>query len=224
MLSNEQYPMKCIAYDCPWSNKGAPPLCVKLFSRHLLLYPDQRLVVDVQLMLQHGEFMKNNIIKPIYLLLIVIQPLTVIANDLDLNNDGKQDIFYEYGEEFYYELIDNNFDGKIDQSSKYDKNDILVSSNTDDNFDGYLETTSLFKEGSLKYVLVDRHRSGKTDVVFYYDHGVIVKANRFYLGTDGKYKIGEVKFEYYGYPIGKENIVSSNATMAEFILKYVPDK
>ena len=55
----------------------------------------------------------------------------------DLNGDGKQDVFYQYEENGYFELTDTNFDGKIDISVFYDNNDKIVSSRQDDDFDGY---------------------------------------------------------------------------------------
>ena len=61
-------------------------------------------------------------------------------DEIDRNGDGKPDFFIELEDEFTYELYDRNFDGKVDESWKYNSKDELVSGKVDENLDGILET------------------------------------------------------------------------------------
>lgn len=115
----------------------------------------------------------------------------------DLNGDGKQDVFYQYEENGYFELTDTNFDGKIDISVFYDNNDKIVSSRQDDDFDGYLETAILYRDGVAKLSWVDLDGDELADIVFSYEEGILKKGERYYESVEAE--IGLVKFEY-GYP------------------------
>ena len=65
---------------------------------------------------------------------------------MDLNSDGTKDVFYEFDDSGYFELVDRNFDGRVDESIRYDKDNIILSSKIDEDFDGYLETKIYYKQ------------------------------------------------------------------------------
>lgn len=92
----------------------------------------------------------------------------------DLNNDGENDIFYEYTEEGYYELIDYNFDGKVDQAHFFNNEGNLVSSKIDQNFDGYLETKTYYRMGSPLLTVVDIANDKLYDIYFKYEDGILM--------------------------------------------------
>lgn len=136
---------------------------------------------------------------------------------IDLNGDGIEDITYEYVDDGYFELIDRNFDGKMDESNKYTLDHYLVSSKADDDFDGFSETQFIVENGFIKFTLVDSDYNQMFDIILYHKNGLIFKGERFYkkLTAEGDTKIGEVKFKY-GYPLSNEEIISTKITEKQF--------
>ena len=135
---------------------------------------------------------------------------------LDLNNDYVMDIEIQSDNEFIYHLVDRNFDTKIDESIKYDKNYTLISSKVDDNFDGLLETTILFKNGSISMVSIDSNTNGIYDIFGFHKNGVLVYSERYYEGrTNSPPRIGKIKFEFH-YPVSKEVSQKTHLSEAEF--------
>lgn len=116
----------------------------------------------------------------------------------DLNGDGRQDIFYEYEDDGYFELIDTNFDGRVDVSFRYSNQDEIVSSKSDENFDGILETTSIYKDGSIFRSWVDLNNDGYGNIFYFFNYGVLTSSERFYKKSKGD-EIGKIKYRF-GYP------------------------
>ena len=135
-------------------------------------------------------------------------------NKLDRNNDGKHDFFIESDDDFVFELVDRNFDGKVDESWKYDDNDDLVSGKVDEDLDGVLETQYIQKNYSLDKVLSDTNKNGIFDVYTKLDYGVMVYSEKYYF-LDGKAQIGKINY-LYGYPTGPEKIVKTTISEKEF--------
>ncbi|PCI79919.1 MAG: hypothetical protein COB20_03745 [SAR86 cluster bacterium] len=135
---------------------------------------------------------------------------------LDQNGDGVEDIIYEFEGDFYYELVDRNFDGEIDESHKYGLDDRIVSSKVDSNLDGYLETSIFYEFGTVSKVNVDRMRDGQVDISFAYSEGEVIFADKYYHQTDeGAARIGRIDFEF-GYPVSNEIIMETEVSSAEF--------
>ena len=137
---------------------------------------------------------------------------------LDLNADGKRDIFYEKGDDgYYFELLDTNFDGKVDESNKYDGTNRIVSSRLDQNNDGYLETGIIYKNGSVIKSTVDADYDFKVDMVFYYEAGHVICGVKFYSAATAsdKNQIGRIKFKF-GYPIENERLISAQISKDDF--------
>jgi len=136
--------------------------------------------------------------------------------NLDLNNDGVLDVFYEYENDKFYELVDRNFDKKIDESHYFDSNARIIRSKTDENFDGILETDIEYEDGSISRVLVDSDNDGIIDLIFSYRHGVLLSGFRFYHGEGGEpSKIGVTRFSF-GYPSSVETKHTVDLSAKEF--------
>lgn len=115
----------------------------------------------------------------------------------DLNQDGVRDVFYEDKSEFYFQLIDRNFDGEIDERWKYDLEDKLLAGWTDDNFDGVFETRFVIQDGLIHKQLVDSDQNGFFDICHNLKFGVWEYTEKYYAasGTNIGARIGIVKFD-----------------------------
>ncbi|MDO6424914.1 hypothetical protein [Saccharophagus degradans] len=91
----------------------------------------------------------------------------------DLNEDGIDDLSYEFTLDGYYEFVDANFDGVVDQTHKYDDKGVLISSKYDDDFDGVLETKVVYQFTVPYRTYVDTNKNGLIDLVFFYESGVL---------------------------------------------------
>lgn len=144
------------------------------------------------------------------------------VNALDINGDGVKDVFYEYDKNGYYELVDRNLDGNIDESVRYNSDDKIDSSRLDDNYDGILETSVFFINGIVSLVKVDVDANGIDDLVFFYENGALVAAKKYYvhgvLGEDAY--VGSFSF-YFGYPVGVEEIKKTEFSESEFVEKVI---
>lgn len=123
---------------------------------------------------------------------------------MDLNSDGKKDVFYEYDNSGYNELVDRNFDERIDESHRYDKKNKLISSKIDANFDGYLETRIIYKYESIEKIAVDIDRDNLYEIFYFYESGTLKNAIKYH-PDDGRNQIGKINFKF-GYPDGPEII------------------
>ena len=117
---------------------------------------------------------------------------------LDSNNDGVQDIFYEINDSGYIYLFDRNFDGKKDESWKYDLKDRLISGASDNNFDGVFETKFIIENGMIIKELIDSDQNGNIDTVTFYKSGISVYSEKYYPVSEAKNlaKIGKVTYEF----------------------------
>lgn len=129
----------------------------------------------------------------------------------DLNEDGINDITYEDTEDGYYEFVDRNFDGKVDESHHYSKSDKLLSSKIDDDFDGYLETEVFYSKESIHLSSVDSDSDQLRDIFYFYQSGTLVKGIKYY---PKKKMIGSIEFDF-GYP-SKESISGTEASPKQF--------
>lgn len=117
----------------------------------------------------------------------------------DLNEDGIQDIsFYSYRQGLNLELVDRNFDKKVDENHYYNKIDKRLGSNMDSDFDGYFETLIEYKNSSNNIVAMDSNSDKIYDIFHFYEFGHRVKSLKYYHDYEGKPAIGTVtyKFEY----------------------------
>ncbi|NKB33808.1 MAG: hypothetical protein GKR91_11985 [Pseudomonadales bacterium] len=133
----------------------------------------------------------------------------------DLNNDGVLDVFYEFPGDEYYELVDRNFDTRVDESSRFSLDDILVSRRIDSNFDGFLETEIFYELGTANKITVDSDNNQLIDIVFTLEFGEILFAERF---SDSQQEISEITkvlFEF-GFPSGEPEITTTTLTASEF--------
>lgn len=133
---------------------------------------------------------------------------------MDLNSDGKMDVFYEYDNSGYFELVNRNFDERIDESHRYDENNKLVSSKIDNDFDGYLETRVIYKYESVERIAVDIDNDNLYEIFYFYKSGTLENAIKYYQDDAGN-KIGKISFKY-GYPIGEELVESTSIDKMEF--------
>ena len=141
--------------------------------------------------------------------------------NLDLNSDGTIDVFYEYDEKGSYELVDRNFDTKIDESHRYDLDSRIVKSKIDNDFDGVLETIIEYRNGSIFKVKVDTNRDFTVDTVYQYKDGTLISGEKYYeKGEHDEYaRIGVVAFKF-GYPVSPETVNKTSLNLEEFVNKH----
>lgn len=136
---------------------------------------------------------------------------------IDLNGDGVEDVFIEYDDSGYYQLTDRNFDGRIDESSRYTLDHYVVSGSSDDNFDGIFETTIEYEHSLVTRVLVDTNNNQLIDLVHFYKDGLIVSSEKYISeNSNNNEKMTEqvaLKFEY---PISIERRPTSHTTEKSF--------
>ena len=106
-------------------------------------------------------------------------------NANDMNKDGKRDIFYESDEFNYYQLIDRNFDGKVDEKWKYDLNDVLISGISDDDFNGIFESRVFVTNGSVSKIFIDTDNNGVSDVFHSVRFGITIYSEKYYPAVNG---------------------------------------
>jgi hypothetical protein len=140
--------------------------------------------------------------------------LDSIRSDDDRNGDGRPDFFIEHDGGFMYELYDRDFDGKVDESWKYDSNSNVISGRVDEDLDGILETEYLYKDFSLDKVLSDTNGNLIFDVYTKLDRGVMVYSEKYYTTKQGA-KIGKVEYSF-GYPVGPEVLVDTSISEVQF--------
>lgn len=152
-------------------------------------------------------------IKLVFLLLICVTICSCstdenehISSLYDKNNDGIQDIFYEDDKDGgYYELSDSNYDGKVDQSCKYNSNDVIESCRFDQDFNNYLETFVKYRLGMPVKEGVDKNNDELYEVVFHYRDGILYQGFK-YVEAEKEALIKHTLFKY-GFPSdGQENV------------------
>ena len=136
------------------------------------------------------------------------------GDNIDRNGDGRPDLFFQHEGEYLYELVDNNFDGSVDESWKYNRDDVLVSGRVDENFDGILETELVYRDFLLFRVFSDTDRNGVVDLATEFDDGARSFSEKFYYSSEQN-QIGRVEFRY-GYPSGPEEQRKTELSEKEF--------
>jgi antitoxin component YwqK of YwqJK toxin-antitoxin module len=108
----------------------------------------------------------------------------VVRKEIDLNNDGKIDVWRYYDEkgELVKERLDLDFDGLIDCTIYY-KSGVVEHKEYDTNFDGKPDLWKYYNEkGQLARVEADRNHDGKVDYWEYWENG---KLDRIGYDTNG---------------------------------------
>jgi hypothetical protein len=135
---------------------------------------------------------------------------------IDLNGDGVGDIFYQYHNDGYEELIDRNFDGKVDEISRYNKSHYLLSSKADDDFNGYFETILVYRNSFIYRVFVDSDEDWLIDIYSEFTDSIVSSSERYYKKVDGR-GARTAKVEYsFGYPKGEKIFDSGVMSPKEF--------
>ena len=100
----------------------------------------------------------------------------IVCRELDLNHDGRKDLFRFYSEEGrpLRELTDGDFDGRIDQIS-YFENGRIVKQEADRNHDGQADETRNFVHGKLLRVDRDDNYDGDVDVWEHWANGRLLR-------------------------------------------------
>lgn len=89
----------------------------------------------------------------------------------DLNGDGIIEFRARYDGAFERVDVDRNYDGRFDMMSFY-KDGFIVSSRSDDNFDGYYETKTSFEFGLPTVTIISSNTSESPDITYVYENGV----------------------------------------------------
>ena len=149
----------------------------------------------------------------------------ILATTLDLNGDGVVDVWYQYDADLlpgYYELVDRDFDGRVDESSFFSGEHTLLYSRSDDNGDTYMDTITAYKHGTASGRWVDSDRNGVIDIAFEYVFGKLRSATRYYPRQDrmDKPQVGITQF-FYEYPKA-ETRYNVDFSEEEFEQRYNP--
>ena len=135
----------------------------------------------------------------------------LVRKELDLNGDGKIDYVYYYDnkkptdERVEKIVVDNDFDGKFDETRYYNPdNGQLIRKELDLNFDGRPEIIKRYYNGQLVKKEVDPNFDGVMDYWEYYQDGKLVRVE---VDTDGDGKpdkIGKTEIpEVYKFDINE---------------------
>ncbi len=100
----------------------------------------------------------------------------IVCRELDLDHDGRKDIFRFYNDEGrpLREMVDSDFDGTIDSIS-YFEGGRMVKQESDRNSDGRADETRHFIHGKLMRVDRDDNHDGEIDVWEHWDRGELVR-------------------------------------------------
>lgn len=100
----------------------------------------------------------------------------LVCRELDLNHDGRKDIFRFYNDEGrpLREETDSDFDGSID-SMAFFENSRIVRQESDRNDDGTQDETRHFIRGKLVRVERDDNHDGKVDVWEHWEQGRLLR-------------------------------------------------
>ncbi|MEM7101110.1 MAG: hypothetical protein AAF541_22810 [Pseudomonadota bacterium] len=127
------------------------------------------------------------------------------AVNMDLNSDGKDDVFYESAEDGstgYYELSDRNFDGSVDQTVFFDSQNKPIFARLDNNFDERLDSVVTYENYNITRVLIDTNANWIFDSEIKYDQGVMASSTHFESHTN---KLTEYKYKF-GLPYLSRNM------------------
>lgn len=94
----------------------------------------------------------------------------------DDNGDGVNDVtnYARVGAAFAYKTeIDRNFDGAVDDIFLYDGGGTTTSRESDDDFDGFFESKSRYRDGNAALTTIDMDRDGKIDRMLYFQRSIL---------------------------------------------------
>lgn len=114
----------------------------------------------------------------------------------DQNGDGRTDVtnYARVGATYAYKSeVDRNFDGDVDLTYNLDANGSTVSSTADDDFDGFAESRTVYRDGNSLRTSIDTDRDGDTDRTLHYVYGIFVREE---INAPGSNRIARV--DYYG--------------------------
>lgn len=103
-------------------------------------------------------------------------PIDIAEVHSDVNGDGRDDqtFFYRLGANGAYKgVFDRNFDDAIDATEYYSSEGAYVRREADDNFDGFVESRTTYRDGNAARTDIDRNRNGVADMRVYYRRGVV---------------------------------------------------
>ena len=96
-----------------------------------------------------------------------------LPTTMDLNQDRKPDVFYELTTDGnFYEMVDRNFDGHIDESILFDEQSRPIFSRSDNDFDGIYDTLVEYENTYPVRRLVDTNNNYLYDSVSTFEGGV----------------------------------------------------
>lgn len=97
-----------------------------------------------------------------------------IVTKLDNNKDGKNDEKHVYVDtRISKSEYDRNFDGKVDFSYKYDWDNVVKSSRSDEDFNGSFETNTKYLYGNALWSKSDTTGDGFEDYHMKYKNGIL---------------------------------------------------
>ncbi len=103
-------------------------------------------------------------------------PIDASEWGVDQNGDGRDDLTYFYrvgGELAYKSEADRNFDGSTDEIYRFDEVGMIISRESDDDFDGFTESRTSYRAGNPARTDIDRNRNGVADIQVFYTRGVV---------------------------------------------------
>ena len=143
------------------------------------------------------------------------------AEAVDLNGDGTVDIRFENEADGYYQLTDRNFDGRVDESIRYDLEHFALSGKSDDDFDGIFETTIEFDNSLISRLLVDTNANQIVDLVHLYQNSLLERSIRYTYNeeNDGTSVTATVSYKF-GFPRGEVKRSARQMSEMEFGEQY----
>lgn len=106
----------------------------------------------------------------------------LVEQQIDINNDGKADVFNYYQERdegvprlLVLKKVDLNWDQKIDVETVFDEDGNIVKESMDGDFDSKFEWVDYYQGNVRVKSEVDTNYDGKADLFRYYENGLVRK-------------------------------------------------